>query len=188
MPLKLPVLLCIILLGSCASMQNTLYLVFIDDIDGETFLLNKPNVKFFLEDLLGSQEDFAVEALSRTLVSFQEKRTELMTHNYYLISFSGGRYHTLSYFGTRFSFHSEGTWVLDAKSDVASYRMYKDGKNKWDLIKLFPEKTIDARQTLRNILDVMGTNITYYYLDHIKDKPNVMNCNTALFSTVALTE
>jgi hypothetical protein len=54
------------------------------------------------------------------------------------------------------------------------------------VVELFSEKAVDIRETLRNIIDKMDSGITYYYKDHITNRPNVYNCNTALYETIVL--
>jgi len=179
-------LLSILLFSSCAGMQNTLYLLFIDDIDGDTFLQNQHQLRIYLDNIVYSQENISIRTYARTLVAFQFIRTRLLSHSYYVLVFDDGRYHTLSFFGTRFAFRSEGAWVLDGKSDITSYRMLRKGNNRWDVVELFRGEIIDARQTLTNIIHSIDSDITYYFWDNFTSKPNVNNCNTALFKTIVL--
>ena len=51
---------------------------------------------------------------------------------------------------------------------------------------LFLEDTIDARQTLLNVINNINSGEIYYYRDHLKHKPNALNCNTALYKTLVL--
>jgi hypothetical protein len=161
-----------------------MYLVSIDENNGETILQNEPNVQAFLEHIAGFPERYMVKVFARTAVDFQFKRTKLMTHSYYVIARDDGEFNTLSFYGTKMAFHSKGAWALDATSDKNSYVLYLEGNNRWDVQELFTEKTINTGQTARNIIVRMGSGVTYYYKDHIINKPNVDNCNTALFETV----
>ena len=171
--------------NSCSSIQAGIYLVSIDSLNGETILGNQLNVRVFLEDVIHSYDRYSIKAFERTGISFQFKRTKLLTHSFYLLINNTGEYHTLSFYGTNISFYSEGAWVLDADSDMESYNGYTIGNNRWDVIEVFLDNTIDVRKTLMNIIDKMDKGITFYYKDHIKKKPNVNNCNTALHETIA---
>jgi uncharacterized protein YcsI (UPF0317 family) len=82
------------------------------------------------------------------------------------------------------AFFSEGSWALDADSDITSYRMHIKGKNKRDVEEVFKEYTIDVKKTAANIIKKIDSGITYYYKDHIVNKPNRENCNTALYETI----
>jgi len=179
-------LLVIPLFCSCSSIQAGLYLIFIDHNNGETLLQNEPNVRVFLENIINSYENYSINVFSRTGVGFQFKRTKLLTHSYYLIKCIDGKYNTLSFSGTKFAFYSKGAWVLDADSDINSYRMHLEGNNKWDVEEIFTESNIDVRKTLTNIINKMDSGITYYYRNHLKNKPNMDNCNTALYETIVL--
>jgi hypothetical protein len=182
------ILLTILLCNACSSMGAGFYNVFIDHTSGEIILNNQPNVKILLENIIDSDEKYSIRAFMRTALRFQHKRTKLLAHSFYLLVGNSGEYHTLSYYGTKFAPYSEGAWVVDADADMESYKMYQDGNNEWDVIEIFSEKTIDTRKTLENIIDRMSNGITYYYMDHIRDKANVDNCNTALYETVTFTE
>ena len=177
-------LLNIVILASCSSLRAGIYLISIDDKSGETILQNEPDVKTFLEQVVDSHENYSMKVFARTAVNFQFKRTKLLTHSYYLIVSSDGEFHTLSFYGTEMSFYSKGAWALDANSDRSSYIMYLEGSNRWDVAEIFPENSIDVQKTAGSIVDRMGSGITYYYKDHVKNRPNVDNCNTALHETI----
>jgi len=179
-------LLIIPFLCSCSSIQAGLYLLLIDDDNGETLLHNEPNVRILLEEIINSHENYSIKVFSRTAIAFQIKRNKLLTHSYYLISCIDGEYYTLSFSSTKFTFYSKGAWALNADSDINSYRMYLEGKNKWDVAEMFTEWDIDVQKTLTNIINKMDSGITYYYKDHIKNKPKMDNCNTALYETIVL--
>ena len=80
--------------------------------------------------------------------------------------------------------YSEGAWLFDKESDRTSYKTYMEGNNKWNVVNLFPGKSINMRQTLTNVIETINSGVQYYYKDHLKPKPNALNCNTALYETV----
>jgi hypothetical protein len=183
---KLLLLLTIILFCSCSSLQAGFYLVFIDTSDGETILQKEPDVKNFLESVIDSPEDYSMKVFLRTGIYYQIKRTDLLTHSYYVFISDDGEYHTLSYYGTKMSFNSKGAWALDADSDFNSYILYLREDNKWDVEEVFSGWDINVKQTVENIIDRMESDITYYYRAHLSNKQNADNCNTALYKTIVL--
>ncbi|GHV88270.1 hypothetical protein AGMMS50267_06300 [Spirochaetia bacterium] len=106
-----------------------------------------------------------------------------MVHMYYAIHELNIRFHTLSFYGTDLTLRSEGTWTIDADADLGSFKNFLAGENKWEVEEFTPENGIDVEKTVSNIIKRIDSNITYYYRDHIKDKPNVDNCVTALKET-----
>lgn len=179
-------ILYVLIFTSCSSIQAGLYLASVDKNNGQFILQNETMVKKQLEEIIASPDNYAIKAFVRTAIGFQFKRTKLLTHSYYLIvSHINGEVHTLSFYGTKMSFYSEGAWALDADSDLTSYKLYSEGNNRWDVMEIFPEK-IDLEKTIQNIITKIDSAMTYYYNDHIINKPNMDNCNTALHETIVL--
>jgi hypothetical protein len=161
-----------------------LYLSSIDDIDGKTVLENEPEVKRYLQLLLIDPDYYSIKAYERTGVSYQIKRTKLLVHSFYVIIENKNIFHTLSFYGTSMGFYSEGAWRLDGDSDRISYTMYIQGSNEWDVKEIRIENGIAVYETARNIIEKIDSTVRYYYRDHINDKPNADNCNTALYETL----
>jgi len=186
---KLVKILCITLLFcSCSSIQAGLYLLFIDNNDGEYFLENEQNVKAFLQNAADLYEQYTIKTFVRTAIYYQIKRTKLITHSYYALICSDGEYSTVSFYGTKISFNSKGVWVLNADSDINSYTMFLEGNNRWDVTEIFQDRSIDVQQTLLNMIDIIDHDINYYYRDHIKKREGSYNCNTALYDTIVFSD
>jgi hypothetical protein len=169
---------------SCSSLQAGLYLASIDNLDGTTILKNELEVKKYLEDILNEPEYYTIKAYERTGVSYQIRRTKLIVHSFYVIFEGENNFRTLSFYGTATGFYSEGAWMIDGDSDRGSYIMYTEGENKWDVVETKTNTTINTVETVKNILNKIESNVTYYYKDHIDNRPNVDNCNTALYETL----
>jgi len=172
-----------LLFFSCANFQAGLYLVFIDRYNGKEILNNEPNVRSYLEGVLATPENYRMEVYKRTGISSQLKRTKLLEHSFYVITDRNGAYHTISFYGTAIAFISQGTWAMDADSDLNSYNMYLDNKNKWDVTKVITEE-INVEATVKNIIRKLDMHVTFYYRDHLNKRPNMNNCNTALRETI----
>jgi len=175
--------LCSLLFFSCANFQAGLYLVFIDRYNGKEIQNNEPNVRAYLERILTTPENYRMEVYKRTGISSQLKRTKLLEHSFYVISDRNGAYHTISFYGTAIAFISQGTWAMDSDSDLNSYNMYLQDKNKWDVTKVITEE-INVEATVKNIIKKLDMHVTFYYRDHLNKKPNMNNCNTALRETI----
>jgi hypothetical protein len=120
---------------------------------------------------------------TRRSIAYKIPKTKLVHHEYYVIYEPDNEFHTLSFYGSRLALRSEGTWAFDADSDLDSFKSFLSGKNNWEAEEFTPENGIDVEKTVSNIIKKIDSNITYYYRDHIKDKPNADNCVTALRET-----
>ncbi|MDR0730284.1 MAG: hypothetical protein LBF63_01360 [Treponema sp.] len=171
--------------SSCSSIQAGIYLLSIDKEDGENILKKEIMAREYLETVLEKPNSYTISAYERCAVNYQIKRTKLVTHSYYVITETGtGVFHTISFYGTKIAISSEGAWAIDSDSDLASYISFLDGTNNWDVIEIYIKNGINTGETVRNILRKIDSRITYYYNDHIYDRPNVDNCNTALWETI----
>lgn len=147
-------------------------------------------VKKYLEEILKNPEIYYIEAYNRkALIDYpwqKGNKDSLLIHSLYLITNTETQTtFTLSYNGTKTtSLKSEGAWGLNTETDIKSYRELKDGNNSYSMTKLFNRYPINTEKTARNIIDSINSSTTYYAIDHIKDLPNIENCNTALYNTV----
>jgi len=172
------------MLNSCSGLRAAIYLVSIED-DENNVLENEPYVRSFMETIIELYEDYTFKAYARTGIRAQFRRTRLMTHSYYaIINNKTCEYNTLSYYGTKIAFRSRGAWALDSNADRSSYILYLEDNNIWDVQEIFKEFRINVKKTAENIIKKMDSGVTYYFRDHIRDKPNVDNCNTALYETI----
>jgi hypothetical protein len=180
----LQIIVCAFVLCSCSSLQAGMYLSSIDKMDQESILQNEIVVKTILEKMLIRPEYYTLKAYERTGINFQFKRTKLIVHSFYVITNQDGEYHTLSFYGTEIAFQSEGAWIIDSDADTQAYAMFLEGKNNWDVAEISIENGIDVQETIKNIVTKIESDVTFYYKDHVNNKPNVDNCNTALHETL----
>jgi len=178
---------CVILLlsfQSCASFRNGLYTSFIDKNGGSYFLANENNVREYLENVMLSHENFFIKAYTRNIFTFQFKKTKLLFHSFFVISDNAGEYHTISFYGSDVDVYSRGVWVMDTSADTAAYNAFISKKNNWDVSEIVKANGINTERTVRNIITMIDNNVCYYYKNHIKSKPDMHNCNTALDETL----
>ncbi|MDR0877627.1 MAG: hypothetical protein LBN21_06210 [Treponema sp.] len=169
-------------LSSCSAIKAGLYLSSIDSNDGGKILEKESDVKSFLERILEYPEEYTMHVFSRKGIIYSIKRTKLLTHMYYVINSNDGKFHTLSFYGTDMTFRSQGAWALDAESDFGSYTHFIGKENIWDVEEV--EKTIDVEHTVLNISKKIESDTTYYYRDHIRNRPKMDNCITAVLETL----
>jgi hypothetical protein len=149
----------------------------------QEYLKNEPQVKAFLENVKKSPGDYKISAFQRRAMD-EGKRTELMTHSFYVITDKEDKIYTLSFNGTKEWVTSEGAWAINTDSDVNSYESFKNGSNNWDMVELEFSNGINTEQTVSEIIKKIDSDLTYYYKDHVTNKPNADNCNNALYETL----
>ena len=175
-------LLLLIFISSCSSIPNHANIV--DDKEIE----NQSDLVIFLDEIINSEENISIEVFGRKAFSPRFKQTSILTHSFYLINLCDGRYYTLSFSGTSFSFYSDGYWFLNKENDISSYKLFIEGNNIWDVTNLYSEYEIDAYQTLENVINIIKSGANYYYLDHYRKKQNYLNCNTAVTETIVINQ
>jgi len=144
---------------------------------------NEKNVEAFVRNIEQNPDNYYMEAYQRRALGRGEK-TDLMTHSLYLITNkTTGEKSTLSFNGTMLFPRSVGAWGLNTDKDVKGWNSLVDGENGYDMSLLTRRESIDVQQTASKIINSINSNVTYYYKDHLNDKSNMENCNTALFAT-----
>jgi hypothetical protein len=166
--------------------QAGIYLLWADRNEIHQILHKESQVRSFLKNALKNPEGYGIAAYQRVGIDHRVKRTPLVIHSYYVITKQDTKeYHTLSFNSTEISHHSEGAWALDTSNDRRSHRSFLEGNNIWDVKEIETANGIDTEKTIRNIIAKIDSDITYYYKNHLNNKPGVDNCNTALRETLA---
>lgn len=116
---------------------------------------NPIKVKAFLEDVLLHPEGREIEAYTRKAFSIDQEKTIFVFHNFYVFTKDGSLEHTLVYTATPKESELNGTWMLDASSDIDSYNLFLNSDNPWDLqLHERPEgKDLSLFKTTQSILD-----------------------------------
>jgi hypothetical protein len=168
-------------------LQSGLYILSVN-YDGDEILKREPDVTLFLEEILESPEIYRMYAYMRRALAPYIRVSSLRMHSFYVITEEREDYHTLSFSATGKTFFSEGAWAMDTESDIDSYKKYLNGKNEWEVLEIETVNGINTAQTVYNILCKINSNTTYYYKDHIIDKPGMDSCITALQETLVENE
>jgi hypothetical protein len=161
--------------------------------DGGEYIADEARVKSFLETVAARSGDYRVRAFERRAIKAGGKRSASLLHSFYVITDRNGVWRTLSFSGTSRWFFSQGAWTLDTVSDTGSYLGFLTGDNGWDVREIRHAgagslAAIDPYLTAVKILAKIAGGVTYYYNDHLDNKANRDNCNTALFETITWRE
>ncbi|QEN09769.1 hypothetical protein EXM22_17925 [Oceanispirochaeta crateris] len=116
---------------------------------------NPIKVKTFLEDVLLYPEGREIKAYGRKAFSVGNRKTIFVYHNFYVFIKDGRLEHTLVYTATPKESELDGTWMLDASSDIESYELYLNSDNPWELQEYLGPKGqgVSLLETSHNILD-----------------------------------
>jgi hypothetical protein len=116
---------------------------------------NSIKVKEYLRHILDSPEGYEVKAYNRKPYSVNNKKTLFMTHSFYVFFKDGDMEHTLVFTATPKGSEQNGSWMLDATTDVDSYNLFLSADNPWEVEEYqgpHGETKLDAVQTAQRIL------------------------------------
>ena len=132
--------------------------------------LNTSRVQEYLQNVLASPDRYVVKAYDRKAFSIETRKTILMLHNFYVYYKDGEMEHTLVFTGTPRGSERNGTWMLDAHSDVESYNLYRFSDNPWEVAELKNgKKKINVVKTTQNVLDRIEMNYEFYAGSHLRN-------------------
>ena len=181
---RIAVLFCF-LFSSCSNVQSRIFSSFVNEYKIDETIAKEKSITIFLENVLDKACDYGIFICERTLTRVQKKKTKLMHHSFYVIkALSSGEYNTLGFFGTNFSFYSQGVWILNSNSDISAYKEYLCRGHNWDIAVIETSDCIDTEETTKKLIAKIKNRVSYYYKDHLDDKPGVDNCNTAIMETL----
>jgi hypothetical protein len=175
------------LFTSCSGIQARIFSSFVNEYKIDETIAKEKNITIFLENVLDKACEYEIFICERTLTRAQKKKTKLMHHRFYVIkALSSDEYNTLGFFGTNFSFYSQGVWILNSNSDISAYKEYLSGGHNWDIALIEISGCIDTAETAKKLIVKIKNRVRYYYRDHLDDKPGVDNCNTAIMETLVI--
>ena len=154
------------------------------ELDGDKLINNEINVRKHLEIILLTPEIYTMTAYTRQVFSPDLKRTPVRYHSFYVITKYDNEFSTFSFSGTKKWMYSKGVWAINTESDMSSYNSYINGTNEWDVLRIQIDRGINMETTIKNIIDMIDDDITYFYNDHRNDKEGMANCNSTLQTTL----
>jgi hypothetical protein len=154
----------------------------------ENLLEKEDEVVEFLTKIRQNPQDYGISVFQRkALTAYPGKKIKYASHRLYAIeNRKTDEVYILSFNGTKLSLYSEGAWGLNTNTDIKSMDSYYNGNNKYDMSVCLGSKSIDVDRTAESIINSINSSKSYYALDHIVNKINMENCNTALWSTLRL--
>jgi len=135
---------------------------------------NPELVKEYLENVLASPEGREVKAFNRKPYSPDNKKTLFMHHSFYVFFKDGKFEHTLVFTATPKGSEQKGNWMLDAESDVNSYKMSLTGANPWELEEYKNPKgksNLNLQETAKSILKRLEKEYTFFGPASVRDLP-----------------
>jgi hypothetical protein len=135
---------------------------------------NSSRVKEYLQGILASPEGYEVKIYKRKAYSINTKKNLFLYHTFYVFFEDGKMEHTLVFTATPKGSERDGSWMLDAGTDVDSYNLYMTSDNPWGVEEYqgpHGETALDTLQTTKNILERMEKDYTFFGAAHVKNLP-----------------
>ncbi|MDR1638036.1 MAG: hypothetical protein LBR93_11960 [Treponema sp.] len=135
---------------------------------------NTGRAREYLQDVLDSSERYEIKAYNRKAYSVNTKKNLFVFHSFYVFFKDGEMEHTLVFTATPKGSEQDGSWMLDAPTDIDSYSMYLSGDNPWDVEEYQGpqgETSLDTVQTVQNILKRLNKGYTFFGASHVRDMP-----------------
>jgi hypothetical protein len=172
-------ILLIFLFSSCASLTAYHY-VLKNDYDGKAILAQEIDVQHFIKNIISDSLPFSMQAFNRVAIDHRVKKTPKTTHSFFVLTDTAGQYYSLSFCATSKQPRSTGAWALNTKWDIESYQSFISGNNIWKVEKIEISDNINTIHTLKNILEKIMGDGTYYFRSKINPNDYHDNCNSAL--------
>jgi hypothetical protein len=134
--------------------------------------LNAVRVEAYLKTILASPEGYEVKAYNRKPYSVDTKKTLFMVHYYYVFFRDGAMEHTLVFTATPKGAAQNGTWMLDALTDVESYWAFVNGDNPWDVEECRGEQgeaALELTGTIEKILERQQKGYRFFGASIVRD-------------------
>lgn len=135
---------------------------------------NPKMVKEYLEQVLALPDGREVQAFNRRAYSVDNKKSLFTFHSFYVFSNESELEHTLVYTATPKGSERNGTWMLDAQSDVDSYNLYLYSDNPWELEEYKNPKAdlgLDLQETTASILERLEKDYSFFGPASIRNLP-----------------
>lgn len=137
--------------------------------------INNTLVKEYLETVLLSPEAREVKVYSRRAFSPANKKNMFLFHMFYVYFRGGEMEHTLVFTKTPKGSEYNGSWMLDAPTDVESYKLFSESaENPWEVEEYQGRKgetILDLIQTTNKILERQKKGYTFSGPASIRDLP-----------------
>jgi hypothetical protein len=159
-------------LSGCASMKAVEELNTSPDNILRGDPLNSVRAEEYLKSILVSPEGYEVKAYNRKPYSVDTKKTLFMIHYYYVFFKDGKMEHTLVFTATPKGSARDGTWMLDALTDVESYTAFINSDNPWEVEECrgkHGETALELTGTVEKILERQMKGYKFFGASIVRD-------------------
>jgi hypothetical protein len=137
---------------------------------------NPVMVKAYLQEVLASPGGREIKAYSRRAYSPETRKNLFVYHSFYVYFKDGIKEHTLVFTATPKGSELNGSWMLDAATDVDSYNLFLNPSsgNPWEVAAYRGsngEFTLNLLQTTQNILDRLDKGYTFFGPASVRNLP-----------------
>ena len=135
---------------------------------------NTPRAKAYLEDILTNPENREVKAYNRRAYNPSNRKTLFLYHSFYGFFKNQELEHTLVFTATPKGSEVSGTWMLDADSDLESYKLYATGSNPWEVEEYMNKSgssKLNFRSTVENILERINNAYSFFGAASVRNLP-----------------
>ena len=135
---------------------------------------NTDRAREYLQMILSDPEGREVRAYHRRAYSPENKKNLFLIHSFYVFFHEGKLDHTLVFTATPKGSQTDGNWMLDAESDLDSYRMFVEGDNPWEVEEYVDENgnpTLDFEKTVTSILERVDAEYSFFGPASVRTMP-----------------
>ncbi|MDR0540243.1 MAG: hypothetical protein LBG74_07055 [Spirochaetaceae bacterium] len=165
-----------VFLAGCASMKAANDLNILPENVARGDPDNPLKVKEYLQTVLASPDGREVKAYERKAYSVTTKKNIFVSHSFYVFYKDKKMEHTLVFTATPKGSKLNGTWMLDAYSDVESYNLFLESSsgNPWEVVEHHSRKggaSLNLLRTTQSILDRLNKRYTFFGPASVRDLP-----------------
>ncbi len=163
-----------IFLGSCTSLNA------LADINENPEQIkrgdpqNTLRAQSYLEEILNDPDNREVRAYNRRAYSPDNAKTLFLFHSFYGFFNEQELEHTLVFTAAPKGSEVNGTWMLDADSDLESYRLFAEGDNRWEVQEYLSKNgnsKLHFENTVRSILKRINDEYTFFGPASVRNLP-----------------
>ncbi len=135
---------------------------------------NTEHVREYLQKILQDPEDREVRAYHRRAYSPDNKKSIFLFHSFYVFFHEGEFEHTLVFTATPKGSEVDGNWMLDADSDLDSFRLFLEGANPWEVEEYVDKNgnpTLHFKNTVTSIIERIDAGFSFFGPASVRNLP-----------------
>ncbi|HHU88028.1 MAG: hypothetical protein ACOXZ2_08590 [Sphaerochaetaceae bacterium] len=164
----------ITILGSCSSLDALKDINENPEQVARGNPLNNATSKTYLEQILADPTNREVKAFNRRAYNPDNKKTLFLVHSFYAFFKEQELEHTLVFTAAPKGSEVKGTWMLDAASDLESYRLFVEGSNPWEVQEYLNKdgnSKLHFEHTVESILKRINDGYTFFGPASVRNLP-----------------